>query len=138
MSLDLTIEALRKTLLDLVPLERRGGPDRPRPAAAVERNAALGRREDRQGGDALLRIGHDALEQGSEALQQPIDRRAFEEIGVVADAADDPLRPIVGLEVEVEPGDARVHVHLGQVPARQRRRQGRLQDEHDLEQRIAA
>src|SRR6267142_6636832 len=53
-SLSQMSEALRKALLDLVPFERRCGPDRPRLAAVMERAAALGGREDGQGGDALL------------------------------------------------------------------------------------
>ena len=40
--------------------------------------------------------------------------------------------------MQVHPGDPGVHVHLGQAPARGWRGQRRLQDEHDLEQRVAA
>ena len=135
---DLPGEALHDGLLDRFPGERDDRAVRLRRVARAERSAALERRENRQGGDPLPRIGDDALEQDLESLQQAIDRRAFEEIGAVADAADDPLRTIVGLQVQVEPGYPRVHVHLGQVPARTRGGQGRLEDEHDLEQRVAA
>ena len=69
--------------------------------------------------------------------EQAGDRGPVEQVGVVEEAPDDALRPVVELEIEVDLGGARVDVHLGQVPAGARR-QGRLQREQDLEEGIAA
>src|SRR6266404_8613455 len=70
-------------------------------------------------------------------VEHASDGSISEQIATVSEAADQAFGPIVELEIKVDPRDAGIDVDLTQFPARTRRGQGRLEDEHYLEQWIA-
>jgi len=68
----------------------------------------LRRREQRQRGDRVIRLGNDAFEQGLETAEQASDRADLEEIGVVFERRPQAVRRFHHRKREVELRGARV------------------------------
>ena len=68
----------------------------------------------------------------------PREGRGVEEIGVVDKAPDEPLRPIVRLEDQIEPRRPCLQIERGEVPPRVAGRPRGPEGKKDLKQRVAA
>ena len=73
--------------------------------------SALDRRQERQGGQPLFRIGHDAPKQRLVVPQHPLDRRRIVQVRVVSEGDAEALRPLSDARRQVELRDPRVHLH---------------------------
>ena len=100
--------------------------------------ALLGCGQHGQARNLLLRITRDRLQHRLKMSRHARDRLAIKQIGAVNEAALQPRRPVVQLQIKVELRRADFEVELIQVPPRFIGRRRRHQRKHHRKQRIPA